>query len=93
MYGLIFTLHVIVCVLMVIVVLIQAGKSAGMGGLFGGGGMDTLFSAPSGTTFIRKVTIGLAIGFVCTTLLLTILGNRLSTRSVIERVGIPGQQP
>lgn len=92
MYGLILTIHIIVCLALIIVVLIQSGKAGGMGGIFGGGGgSDALFSAPSGTTFIKKVTVGFAIAFICTTLLLTILQSRKATRSVIQRVGIPQQ--
>lgn len=91
MYGLILTLHIIICTVLIIVILIQTGQ-VGMGGLFGGGSKESLFSAPSGTAFIRKVTVGFAIGFLCTTILLTILQSRKMSRSVIERVGIPQPQ-
>ena len=64
----------------------------GAGGLFGGGSNDALFSAPSGSSFIRKLTIGFAIAFFCTTLLLTVLGSRKNTRTVLQRVPIAGQQ-
>lgn len=91
MYGLILLLHVLICVILIIVILVQSGKGAGIGGVFGGGS-DALFSAPSGSAFIRKVTVGLAVGFLCTTILLTILQSRRAGRSVIERVGVPQQQ-
>ncbi len=90
MYGLILTLHILVSAVLIIVILIQSSKS-GMGGIFGGGN-EALFSAPSGTAFIKKVTIGLAIGFLCTTLILTILHSRKSSRSVLQRVAIPQSQ-
>lgn len=92
MYGLILTLHILVCIVLMVVVLIQQGK-AGMGNLFGGGSSEALFSAPSGSLFIRKLTVGLAIAFFATTIILTFLQGRRNTRSVIQRVGIPqGQQ-
>lgn len=91
MYELILTLHILICVILVIVILIQSGKSAGLGGIFGGGDNENLFSAPSGSAFIRKVTVGLAIGFLCTTLILTVLESRKTGRSVIERMGTPQQ--
>ena len=92
MYTLILILHVLIAVFLIVVVLIQSGKSGGMGGIFGGGS-DALFSAPSGSAFLKKVTIGLAVGFLCTTLFLTVLQSRRAGRSVIERVGMPqGQQ-
>ena len=90
MYGLILTLHIIVCFVLIVVVLLQTGKSGGMG-IFGGGSSESLFSAPSGTVFIRKLTVGLAIAFLCTTIILTFLQGRRNTRSVIQRVGIPQQ--
>ncbi len=91
MYGLILTLHILVSLVLIVVILIQSGKGAGLGGIFGGGS-DALFSAPSGSAFLRKLTVGLAIGFMCTTLFLTVLQSRKSGRSVLERVGVPQQQ-
>ena len=90
MYELMLGLHIVICASLVGVILIQAGKGAGISGMFGGGS-DALFSAPSGSAFLKKVTVGLAIGFVITTLSLTILHSRRSGRSVLERV--PIQQP
>ena len=90
MYTLILILHIVISIVLITVVLIQSGKSGGMGGIFGGGS-DALFSAPSGSAFLKKLTIGLAVGFLCTTLFLTVLQSRRGGRSVIERVGIPQQ--
>jgi 16S rRNA (cytidine1402-2'-O)-methyltransferase len=53
MYILILILHVIACVSLILIVLLQAGKGSGIAGLFGGGGSDQLFSAPSGMAFIK----------------------------------------
>ena len=91
MYELILTLHILVCAMLVVVVLVQSGKGAGISGMFGGGS-EALFSAPSGSAFLKKLTVGLAIGFVCTTLFLTILHSRRSGRSVLERVPIQQQR-
>ena len=91
MYELILGLHVLICAVLMTVILIQAGKGAGISGMFGGGS-DALFSAPSGSAFLKKVTVGLAVGFVVTTLFLTILHTRRSGRSVLERVPIQQQQ-
>ena len=91
MYEFILTLHVIISLGIVVVILIQSGKSSGLGSIFGGG-TESLFSAPSGSLFLKKVTAGLAIAFICTTLLLTILQTRRSSSSVLQRVGIPQTQ-
>jgi preprotein translocase subunit SecG len=89
MYGFVVFLHIIVCVGLILVVLFQAGKGAGLGNLFGGGGGDQLFSAPSGSAFIRKATTTLALLFVATTLTLTVLSQRRSARSLMETLPMP----
>src|SRR3989344_5119637 len=95
MYGIFVFMHIIVCIGLILVVLFQAGKGAGLGNLFGGGGGDQLFSAPSGSAFIRKLTTGMAVVFVVTSLTLTIITSRRSQRSLLEQVPMPqgGQNP
>ncbi len=90
MYGVIVFLHIIVCAGLILVVLLQAGKGAGLGNLFGGGGGDQLFSAPSGTAFIKKLTTGMALVFVCTSVLLTLLTSRRNQRSLMEQLPMSG---
>src|SRR6266852_6133205 len=92
MYGFLVFVHIIVCIGLILVVLFQAGKGAGLGNLFGGGGGDQLFSAPSGSAFIRKVTTGMAIVFIITSVTLTLLTSRRRNRSLLESLpGEPGQ--
>jgi len=86
MYGFFVFIHIIICVALVLVVLLQAGKGAGLGGLFGGGGGDQLFSAPSGSAFIRKVTTTMAIIFMFTCITLTILSSKRSEQSLMETI-------
>jgi protein translocase SecG subunit len=54
LFSVILSIHVVACVLVILVVLLQSGKGAGFSGIFGGGGSDAVFSAPSGSQFIRK---------------------------------------
>jgi len=89
MYGFIVFVHILVCVGLILVVLFQAGKGAGLGNLFGGGGSDQLFSAPSGSAFLKKITTGMAIVFVLSSLSLTILSSHRNERSLMERVPMP----
>lgn len=91
MYGLFVFIHIIVCISLIMVVLFQAGKGAGLGNLFGGGGGDQLFSAPSGSAFIRKLTTIMAIVFVCTCVSLTLLTNRRTQRSLLEQIPLPSE--
>ena len=63
----ILTLHVIVCVLLVILVLLQSGRE-GMGVIFGGGGDSSVFGTAGASGILVKLTTFLAVIFVCTSL-------------------------
>ncbi|MEG2005560.1 MAG: preprotein translocase subunit SecG, partial [Bilophila sp.] len=66
MQTLILTLHVIVCVTLVILVLLQAGKE-GMGVIFGGGNASVFGSTGAGG-LLAKLTAFMAVLFVITSL-------------------------
>lgn len=66
MDSLVLTLHVIVCVLLIILVLLQSGKE-GMGVIFGGGS-GSLFGAAGAGGILVKLTTFVAIIFLCTSL-------------------------
>jgi len=84
-YTVVQVIHYIVCAGLIIIVLLQAGKSGGMAGIFGGGGSDQIFNAPSGMAFIKKVTVVFACVFVVTSITLTKLSTN-SARSVVGSV-------
>jgi preprotein translocase subunit SecG len=79
MKELLLSVHILTCLLVILVVLLQSGKGAGFSGLFGGGS-EALFSAPSGSSFIRKVTSGFAVAFFLTSLALTWIAAREDDR-------------
>ena len=66
MQSLILTLHVIVCVLLVILVLLQAGKE-GMGVIFGGGN-SSVFGSTGAGGMLAKLTAFVAVLFIITSL-------------------------
>jgi preprotein translocase subunit SecG len=84
MYAILLTIHVTVCVLIVLIVLVQAGRSGGLSGFLGAGGSDSLFSASSQQTGLRKFTVVLALLFFCTSFGLTILNSR-APKTVLGR--------
>ena len=93
-YYMVVTLHFIVCIALIAIVLLQAGKGGGMAGIFGGGGSDQIFSAPSGMAFIKKVTVVCAVIFMLTSLTLTMLSSKISMASVINQIqNIPVASP
>jgi len=69
--GLLLTIHILVCVLLIAMILLQVGKGASTGASFGGG-IRTFFGVSGGITFLGKVIIVLAIVFVVTTLFLSV---------------------
>ncbi|MBL0059802.1 MAG: preprotein translocase subunit SecG [Elusimicrobia bacterium] len=89
LYSVLLSVHVVACLLVILAVLLQSGKGAGFSGIFGGGGSDAVFSAPSGSQFIRKVTTGFAVAFFISSLLLTYLGSKRGVRSVTREFSIP----
>ena len=86
MYIFILIVHVIVCISLILIVLLQAGKGSGISGLFGGGGSDQLFSAPSGMAFVKKATVVMAVLFMLTSLSLTMMTSRMGVRSVTSQI-------
>jgi preprotein translocase subunit SecG len=70
--------HVLVCLLMVVVVLMQRPKNEGLGAAFGGGMTENIFGAQT-THVLQKFTVWLGIVFFALTLLLAILYAKRST--------------
>ena len=67
-------LHIVACVFLVAVVLLQRGRGAQVGAVFGGGGGGTMFGARGAGNFLTKLTTGSAIVFMLTSLSLSYLG-------------------
>jgi preprotein translocase subunit SecG len=98
MYILLLILHVIVCLFLIIVVLLQSGKAADLAGAFGGMGSQTAFGPRGSATLLSKATTISAVLFMITSLSLSILATRsagLGT-SVLEtspRTSVPKKAP
>jgi preprotein translocase subunit SecG len=81
-------LHVIVCVFLIAVVLLQRGKGAQVGAVFGGGGGATMFGGRGAGNFLTKLTTGAAVVFMVTSLSLAYMhmqhGERLFQGGALE---------
>jgi len=64
-------LHVFVCIFLVAVVLLQRGKGAEIGAVFGSGASSTVFGSRGAGNFLTKLTTGSAIVFMLTSLTLS----------------------
>ena len=85
MQTLILTLHIIVCVVLVILILLQAGKE-GMGVIFGGGNTSVFGSSGAGG-MLAKMTAFMAVVFVVTSLSYTyVTSSRPSDESAVLNV-------
>ncbi len=80
----IIVLHIVVCIFLNLVVLLQQGKGADLS-VFGGGSTQTAFGARSATTLLHKLTVTSFVLFICTTLLIGILqgGDQSSIMSEV----------
>jgi preprotein translocase subunit SecG len=85
--------HVIVCVALIMIVLLQTGKGADMGAAFGGGGSQTLFGSTGASTFLSKATTGAAIIFMLTSLALAYVSSHRTADSIIKSAPAPVEQP
>ena len=82
MLLLISTIHVIVCLFLILVVLLQQGKGADLS-VFGGGGTQAAFGARGATTLLHKLTVIAFVGFILTTMGIGLLKNTARSSSVI----------
>src|SRR6516225_11345274 len=76
MYILLTFIHVVVCIFLIIVVLLQSGKAADLAGAFGGMGSQTAFGPRGSATLLSKATTVSAILFMVTSLSLSIVASR-----------------
>lgn len=85
------TLHVVICLFLVIVVLLQSGKAADLAGAFGGMGSQTVFGPRGTATVLSKATTVAAFLFMVTSLTLAVMADRSSpsTGSVFENRKAP----
>jgi preprotein translocase subunit SecG len=80
-------LHIIVCLFLIGVVLIQQGKSADLAGAFGGQGSQTAFGPRGAANLLTRLTTWSAIIFMLTSIGLTlVMSHANNNRSVLSNV-------
>jgi preprotein translocase subunit SecG len=85
-------MHVIVCIALIMIVLLQTGKGADMGAAFGGGSSQTLFGSTGGSTFLGKMTTVAAVIFMITSLGLAYLSGHTMKDSIMTDKKAPIEQ-
>jgi len=91
MYTAVVVIHILACLALILIVLLQTGKGAEIGAAFGGAS-QTLFGGSGGGTFFGKLTTGAAIVFVLTCLGLTYMSGGPPTKSIMENVPVETPQ-
>lgn len=86
-------IHILVCLSLIGIVLIQGGKGAEAGASFGAGGSNTIFGASGGQSFLGKVTTGVAVIFMLTSLALAIFWGQLGSSSIMPDQVAPTTAP
>src|SRR3984893_1077324 len=83
---LITTIHVIVCFFLIIVVLLQSGKSGDIAAAFGGMGSQTAFGPRGAATALSKATTWSTVIFMITSITLSIMASRggSSASSIVQ---------
>src|SRR5882757_4383574 len=76
MYILVLLIHIVVCLFLIVVVLLQSGKAADLAGAFGGMGSQTAFGPRGSATLLSKLTTIAAGAFMVTSLSLSIMSTR-----------------
>ena len=86
-------LHIIVCIALILIVLLQTGKGADMGAAFGGGSSQTLFGSTGASTFLSKATTAAAVVFMLTSLTLAYMSGNQSSSTIMQDSPAPIEQP
>ena len=76
---LITVVHILVCIFLIAVVLLQSGKSADIAAAFGGMGSQTAFGTRTAATVLSKATTWAAVVFMLTSITLSIFASRRGT--------------
>ncbi len=94
MITLITLVHIFVCLFLIIVVLLQSGKSGDIAAAFGGQGSQTAFGPRGAATVLTKATTWCAVIFMLTSITLSIVASRKTGgKSVLENTSSAPAKP
>ncbi len=79
-------IHVVVCIALIMIVLLQTGKGADMGAAFGMGASQTLFGSSGAGGFLSRATTVAAVVFMLTSLTLAYMSGNRTSQSIMTEV-------
>src|SRR5271165_3334198 len=71
-YAVLVALHILICLVLIAVILLQSGEAADLAGAFGGSGSQTAFGPRGAATFLSRATTWCAVMFMFTSMVLTV---------------------
>jgi len=84
-YGLIVAVHILVCFFIIVVVLLQSGKSGDISAAFGGQGSQTAFGPRGAANALSRATTWSAVAFMITSITLSVYSTKHSgPKSVLQ---------
>jgi preprotein translocase subunit SecG len=91
--GFIQLIHILVCVGLIIIVLLQADKGEGLAGAFGGGASSTVFGERGSGGFMSKLTTSMAVVFMITSLIIAVYIPRWEEANPSAQYSAPAAAP
>ncbi|HUT05031.1 MAG TPA: preprotein translocase subunit SecG [bacterium] len=85
MLTMLIVIHVLLCVGLMAIILLQGGKGADLASVFGGGTSGTAFGVTGAEPFVAKVTTAVAVGFLLSCIILSYFYTPSGARSVIQQ--------
>jgi preprotein translocase subunit SecG len=81
-YLFVVVLHILLCLLLVMIVLLQPGKGGDVGAAFGGG--SSMFGPRGPTTALSRATTGVAVLFMVTSITLALMSGGLAGNADLD---------
>ncbi len=91
MYTILLVIHTILVLFLIVIVLLQRSDSDGMGGLGGGGG-NQFMTGRAQANLLTRTTAMLAGAFMVTSIILAIMANRMTDKSIVDSIAAPAAQ-
>ena len=92
METLLITIHYLVCFFLIVAILLQAGKGADIGAVFGGAS-QTVFGSRGPATFLNKITVGVAATFLVTSIWLAHIAKARTVETVVDKAAVTETAP
>jgi preprotein translocase subunit SecG len=86
LYGLVIAIHIVASLVLIAVILLQAGKGGGLNEAFGGGSTQTILGTKT-SVFLKKATAACAVIYIVACLLLAVMTSHRG-RSIVAK-GVP----